>query len=214
MIKIDFKISDDLKRLCDPATLKKATTSTLNKVMAQAKTAAVNVVTDRWNIKKSDLTTTGTGKARLKITRATWQDQSVTLEISGRPLSLALFNPRQVMGATVKHRLGELIKTGKVTGRMKKAGPVPQGVMVQLIKGQPTYLRTAFLARVKAGKDGSHIGIFNRTSKRRLPIMEKRLITVASMFAKGNVIQEVERVVNEKTHDIFKREMEYYMKQG
>ena len=209
---------DDWGRLV--ATLKKATTSTLNKVIAQAKTAAVNVVTDRWNIKKSDLTTTGTGKGRLKITRATWRNQSATMEISGRPLSLALFRPSQIMGTTDIARLIEMIKTGKLTRHtrkagMKKAGLVPQGIAVQLLKtGKPTLLYSSFLARVKAGRDGEHRGVFNRITKSRLPIMEKRLITVASMFAEDKVIRKIERVVSEKTDEIFERELEYYIRNG
>ncbi|MDU0458524.1 MAG: phage tail protein [Geobacteraceae bacterium] len=214
MFKIQIKVDEDLKRFLDPATIQKATASALNKVMNQAKTAAVNAVTDRWNIKKSDLTTTGTGKARLKITRATWESQVVTLNISGRPLSLSLFAPRQVIGATVRSRLGNAIKTGKITGRMKKAGPVPQGVLVQLLKGQTTYLHKSFLASVRAGNAGNHIGVFNRMGKSRLPILEKRLISVPSMFAKGNIIQEVEKVVNEKFDGIFRHELDYYLKRG
>lgn len=212
MFNIKVEMSDDLKRLVDPSTMKKATTSALNKVMNQAKTAAVNAVTEKWNIKKSDLTTTGTGKARLQIKRATWSSQTVTLEISGRPLSLSLFGARQVMGGTVRARLGDSIKKGKVTGRMKKAGPVPQGVMVQLLKGRTTYLHKSFLARVRAGETGHHVGVFNRKGKSRLPIREKHLISIPSMFTQGNAIQEVERVVNVKFDGILRHELDYYLK--
>jgi len=214
MFKIDVTIDENLKRLLDPSTIQKVTASALNKVMSQAKTAAVNAVTDHWNIKKSALTTTGTGKARLQIKRATWQNQTVTLDISGRPLSLSLFGPRQVIGATVRSRLGDAIKKGKVTGRMKKAGPVPQGVLVQLLIGQTTYLHKSFLASVRAGNTGQHIGVFNRMGKSRLPIIEKNLISVPSMFAKGNVIKEVEKVVSDKFDGIFRHELDYFIKRG
>lgn len=214
MFKIELKGLDNARKLLDPKIYQAAAASTINKLMTQAKTAAVNEAVNVWNIKKSDLTTTSTGKGRLQVRRATWNDTSSTLTITGRPLSLSLFGAKQIMGATVRARMGDAIRKGRVTGKMKKAGPVPQGVIVQLMKGKTTFLRKAFLARVKAGDQGHHIGVFNRQGVKRLPILEKRLITVPSMFAQDRIIQAVEKTVSDNFQKVFNHELQFYLNRG
>lgn len=88
---------------------------------------------------------------------------------------------------------------------------MPQGVVVQLMKGHTTFLRKAFMARVKAGDQGHHVGVFQRQGPARLPILEKRLITVPSMFAQPRVMQAVEKTVSENAQKIFDHELEFYL---
>ncbi|MBV5350409.1 hypothetical protein JZU71_04600, partial [bacterium] len=107
-----------------------------------------------------------------------------------------------------------VIRKGRVTGKMKKAGPVPQGVIVQLMKGKTTFLRKAFLGRVKAGDQGHHVGVFQRRGLSRLPILEKSLISVPSMFAQPRIMQTVEKAVAENTQKIFNHELEFYLNRG
>jgi len=214
MFKIELKGLKEVERMLDPKIYQAAATSTVNKLMAKAKTAAVNEAVNIWNIKKSDLTTTSTGKGRLQIQRATWSDMTSTLTITGRPLSLSLFGAKQIMGGSYRAKMGDAIRKGRVTGKMKKAGPVPQGVVVQLMKGHTTFLRKAFMARVKAGDQGHHVGVYQRQGRARLPIFEKRLIKVPSMFVQPRIMQAVEKTVSENTQKIFNHELEFYLNRG
>lgn len=214
MFKIELKGLEEVKKALDPKVFQAAATSTVNKLMVKAKTAAVNEAVNVWNIKKGDLTTTSTGKGRLEIQRATYSNMTSTMTITGRPLSLSLFGARQIMGGAYRTKDGDAIKQGRVTGRMKKAGPIPQGVSVQLKKGRTTLLRTAFLSRVKAGNKGYHVGVFNRKGSGRLPVLEKRVITVPSMFSQPRIMQVVEKVISENQQKIFNHELEHYMNRG
>ena len=195
----------------DPKKVQAAASSALNKLMAQVKTAGVNKVASTWNIKRNDLTTTGTGKGRLQVKRATWGNMETVLAITGRSISLSYFGAVQIYGNRTRTRKGQEIRQGKLTGRMRKAGPMPQGVIVELIKGKRTYLKSAFLAKVKAGNQGQHIGVFNRLGMSRLPIMEKKLISIPSMFSQAPVMAEVNRVINENWEKTFKHELEFYL---
>lgn len=214
MFKIELKGLEEVKKRLDPKVFQAAATSTVNKLMAKAKTAAVNEAVNVWNIKKGDLTTTSTGKGRLVIQRATYGNMTSTMTITGRPLSLAMFGAKQIMGGMYRTKDGDAVKNRRVTGRMKKAGPIPQGVSVQLKKGRTTLLRTAFLSRVKAGNQGYHVGVFNRRGPGRLPVLEKRVITVPSMFSQPRIMQVVEKVISENQQKIFNHELEYYMNGG
>jgi hypothetical protein len=211
MFKVEVKGIAEAMEAFDPKKVQAATASALNKLMDQVKTAAVKKVTETWNIKRNDLTTTGTGNARLQIKRATWGNQTVTLFITGRPVSLSYFGAVQIYGTRTRSRKGNEIKPGAVTKRMLKAGPLPQGVKVQIKRGQQTILKSAFLARVKAGGQGQHIGVFNRYGKARLPILEKKLISIPSMFGQAPVMSEVQRLINEKWESIFRHELTFYM---
>lgn len=217
MFKVEMKGLEKAMEAVSPQTLQKATTSALNKLVSQVRTAAVKKVTDKWNIKRSDLTTTGTGKARLEIKRATWGNQTATLTITGRSVSLSYFGAIQLnRGATIAGKIGKFDKsnankkTGSMITKAQKTGL--QGIAVQILKGgKTTMLPSAFFARVNAGYHGFHIGAFNRKGKARLPIAEKRLISIPSMFNQAPVMAEVQRVIDEKWSYIFVHELNFYL---
>lgn len=211
MFTIKLQGLEEVKKRLDPKVFQAAATSTVNKLMAKAKTEAVKEAVSIWNIKKGDLTTTSTGKGRLEVQRATYSNMTSTLTITGRPLSLALFGAKQITGGIYKSKDGDAVKRGRVTGRMKKAGPIPQGVSVQLKKGRTTLLRSAFLSRVKAGNKGHHVGVFNRQGSGRLPILEKRVITVPSMFKQPRIMQVVQKVIADNQQKIFNHELQHYL---
>jgi hypothetical protein len=194
---------EEAAKLLDPKRFVQAHTRALNKLMDRVKVAATDQVVKKWNIKKSDLSTTTTGKARISIKRATWTTQQVTLFISGRPLSLSLFNARQIIGSRLMQRAkGGGLKAGKVGHRMRTAGPLPNGVIEEIHRGSNVYLRRAFMAQMKNG----HVGIFHRSGKK---IVERNVITVPSMFDKPEVQQEIERVIEQKWEPIFRHEIKY-----
>lgn len=207
MFTIKLEGFKEAMEIFDPKKAQQAATSAINKMMDQTRTAGVKKITETYNIKRSDITATGTGKARLSVKRASWSNMTATLSISGRSISLSYFGAKQVAGATVRARLGSAIKQGKVSRQMKNAGPVPQGVMVELVRGRKTFMPHAFLTTMKNG----HIGVFNRHGKARLPILEKSMVSVPTMFSSRPVKEEIRRVISEKWPGIFKREIAYYM---
>ena len=211
MFNIELQGLNNVKKLLDPKIYQAAATSTVNKLMDKAKARATAEVLKSWNISGRDLSKTSTGKGRLQVQRATWNNMTSILTITGRPLSLSLFGAKQIMGGSYRAKMGDAIRKGRVTGKMKKRGPVPQGVVVQLMKGHTTFLRKSFLGRVQAGNQGHHVGVFQRQGESRLPILEKRLITVPSMFAQPRVMQAVEKTVSENTQKIFDHELEFYL---
>lgn len=89
---------------------------------------------------------------------ATINDATIFIRAASKPFGFAYFGAKNVKkGVSVKVR-----KTGKR----------------RVIPG-------VFMATVVAGKTDSHLGVFRRVGKSRLPIFEKKVITAASMFAQS-----------------------------
>jgi len=139
-------------------------------------------------------------------------DMKGVISISGKGMSLSYFGARQLYGRTVRTRVGKEIKSGKVTRGMLKSGPLPSGIIVQILKGKDTtLLRNAFLAKVAAGKTGSHVGVYRRTTKERLPIEEKNVISIGSMAARPEVMSRIVDRVQESWTAEFPRQLAYFM---
>lgn len=197
---------DEAMAACDPKNVQRAVTSALNKTAAKARTAAISAVTEKYNIKKSHLGTTATGNSRIKMTAATMGNQQAVISISGRPMSLAYFGARQVVVSSK----GQIRLTARDKSRLLKRKPGVMGVTVEILKGQRTALQGAFLAAVKAGNTGFHIGVFQRHGSKRLPIFEKRMITLASMFGNKRVEDVIAKAVSDNFERIFAHELDYY----
>ena len=205
MIEIKLTGIDEVIKSLDPGIVKKAIRATLDRAAQSGRSIASEEVRKVWNVKKSDL------DARIKITSARIDNLRAVISIGGKGMSLSYFGARQIMGASVRSRVGKNLKTGKVTRGMKAAGPLPQGVVAQILKGKDTVLlRNAFFAKVTAGKSGSHIGVYHRLTSKRLPIHEKNVISVASMVNKPEVMQPVINRIQERLTAEFPRQLDYF----
>jgi len=58
------------------------------------------------------------------------------------------------------------------------------------------------------------VGVFNRQGAGRLPILEKRVISIPSMFGQSRITQEVEKVVADNCHKVFNHELQFYLNRG
>lgn len=192
---------DQLDKKLDINDFKKAVARSLNKTLAKAKTAASKNVTGQWNISNRDLSTTATGKARLKTYSASSNKLNATLFITGRSISLSYFNAVQYYRNTVSRRFNGSIKTTKAR---RGAGPVPQGVKVEVHKGHSVLLRNTFMMKMQSG----HIGVMYRSGKK---IAEKKVITVPSMFNGADVERVVWEVVDRDFNGIFAHEAAYLL---
>jgi len=54
--------------------------------------------------------------------------------------------------------MGDAIRKGRVTAKMKNAGPVPKGVIVQLMKGKTTFLTEMHFCKGKGRRSGATCG--------------------------------------------------------
>lgn len=129
MFKIELQGLNNVKKLLDPKIYQAAATSTVNKLMDKAKARATAEVLKSCNISGRDLSKTSTGKGRLQVQRATWNNMTSILTITGRPLSLSLFGAKQIMGGSYRAKMGDAIRKGRVTGKMKKEGQCRKGLL-------------------------------------------------------------------------------------
>ena len=168
----------------------KATASSLNKIVAQAKTAMSREIRGEFNISAAKV-----GDA-LTITRASAKNGAFSLQASlqsprkrGRSLNMINF-------------LEKFVSTGQAKKR-SKAGTLNQ-LHVQIKKaGGKKPLGAAFI-----GNKGRTI--FVRTGKSRLPIKALQTIDVAQMFNTKRINARVLQVINDRFPIIFEREAKYY----
>ena len=82
-----------------------------------------------------------------------------------------------------------------------------KGVPVIIIKGQRKIIAHAFYAIMKTG----HAGVFQRTSRKRLPIKELTTISIAQMF--GTKVNR-EKLINffyEKLPEVLRHEIKFFL---
>lgn len=196
---------DEVYRLFDPSAVQPAMTRTLNEMGKKSKTVVTKSITSNYNIKQKDLAETSTGHSRIKLYPASRGADVVTVEARGRPISLAYFGATQVIktgsGYQMKDRNGS---------RFQKRTKLSQGVTVEITKGQKTAFRSSFIVPVKAGKSGFHTGVFNRYGKSRLPVFEKKVITVASMVNNSNAFELISKMVKDEFSTILFRNLNWY----
>lgn len=202
---IRFKVTgiEEARELFSPKTIEKAVTRTLNEIGKKARTATINAITGKYNIKRGDLSETSTGQSRIKLFAASAGNNTAVLSITGRPISLSYFGARQTVGNKVI-----TAKKGYKTKRKVKF----QGMTVEILKGKRTILpKSSFLAGVKAGKSGGlHIGVFQRWGRTRLPIFEKRMVTLPTMFNNTNAAKMIGKIVSGEFGTIFYRNLNWY----
>ncbi len=206
MISIKLDGIEKAKQMIDPAIVRQAARAAITRATSSGKTIISKEITDVWNVKKADVDN------RIKVYPPRSDDMKGTIYVGGSGMSLSYFGAKQIMNSAIRSRSGKTIKTTKMSKKMKKAGPVPQGVMVQILKGKDTILlRNAFMASVTAGKSGSHIGVFYRLGKKRFPIGEKSVVSIATMVNKPEVMDRVIARITERWDVEFPRQLAYFV---
>ena len=190
----------------DPKIVKQSARAAIDRAVKSGKTVASAEIRAVWNVKKADL------DPRIRITPPRMSDLKGVITIGGKGMSLSYFGAKQIMGGTVRSKIGKNIRTSKITRGMMKAGPLPSGVMVEVLKGKnTTLLRNAFLSKVSAGKSGSHIGVYHRLTDKRLPIHEKNVISVATMASRPEVMDKITSRISQQWATEFPRQLQYFL---
>lgn len=200
---ITFKVTgiEEARGLFSPKKIETAVTRTLNEIGKKARTATINAIAGKYNIKRGDLSETSTGQSRIKLFAASAGNNTAIINITGKPVSLAYFGAKQTVGNKVI--------TAKKGYKTKRKGKL-QGVAVEVLKGKKTLLSNSFIGAVKAGNAGFHLGVFVRVGKRRLPIIERKVVTLPTMFNNTNAAEMISKIVSGEFGTIFYRNLKWY----
>ncbi|WP_020675296.1 hypothetical protein [Geopsychrobacter electrodiphilus] len=195
MFTVRLEGFDEALRMFDPAVVVKAAKFAVTEAARDAKSETSTLLRARWNIMKRDL------DSRMKV-NSRGDGAERVLTISGAPISLAYFKPREVKST----RAGLLVKTrnsksgGLVTRRQRSSGS--RGLSVEIVRGQRTTISNAWLAYVRgfagSGKGGSIAGatLYGEYSTRVLARKGKKVIgpktiQVATMFEQAGITEKV-----------------------
>lgn len=209
MFTAKFEGLEKALAITDPKTAQLAVRASIERVANSGRGISIDQIINTYNVKKSDLNSeTKTGGSRIKVNPPRMDDLKAVITFTGKGMSLAYFGAKQITGSSVLSRKGTEIGSKRVTNKMRSSGPVPTGVLVQILKGKDTVLlRNAFLAKMKNG----HIGVFRRAGSKRTPIIEKNVISIASMVTNERVMPGVLQGIQERWVVEFPRQLQYYM---
>jgi hypothetical protein len=153
----------DVKKM--QGMVKKAVTSSINRSASAARTAGVRKVRERYEIKAKDVNST------------------FTFRKAGSDGMAAILKSKSQGGLP-------LIKF-KTNPKIPMAPKQPRdGVKVSVLKGQKRTLKRAFVAKVGAG---GHVGVFERSTTKRLPIKELFGPPIPYMLNNNEIREEMEQ---------------------
>jgi len=185
-VKLELKGFEDIKPIIDPKMWDKAFKRTVNDIVSQAFTQTRKSITSKWNINIKKVSAnhyafqskqTKEIKKRsghMFIHKARMNENEVVIGVSSKGgVPLILF-PHKEFKISSKGKVSRVTKKTKITKKDKKV------IGVKILKtGKETILRSSFKATMKSG----HTGFFVRRTKSRLPILEKKSVSVTHMFA-------------------------------
>lgn len=202
-IEIDYKEFQKLEENISKEIFNKTFIVTANEIFNGSFSKARTQIKKKWNIdikqenKEWAFANKSTGKTnkrngRMKLTRANVNNQYIILDISGTPLNLSLFEFTWTQEIESKKTFRSAMKVIKKMNNLDKVNK--NKVRVNILKSQTTTLESAFVGTMNNG----HRGIFERLGSKRLPILEKRIITPQSMFKQIDFENILEKDFNER----------------
>ena len=188
MINADWTGLDAARRALGNDIVNQAMTSALNKLATKASTAASRAIRDKYAIKAKDLRKRGTHNRRgLSIIRARrGRDMAIILS-TGTALPLINF------------RVSPKTPEKDLSRKHRK------GIRYRVVKAKQVRVRKAFVARMRSG----HIGVFERTSNKRLPIRELFGPSIPQMFREQNTLSALARTITESAPGIIAHEIRF-----
>lgn len=195
MLSIRLKGLDNARRMFGERIVGRAASRAINETVKKVRTASGQEIRSEWNIKARDL-----NRKLRAIKMARSGDLEGIVEARSASFSLAYFGATAYKGR---------IKQTRTKGQKLKRASRKSGVYVKIKRGGgTTHKPNAFMAAVKAGKGNSyHIGVFERIGKARLPIVERKVITVASMFNQ----EPVQRIAIRTIDDTFNHRFNHHL---
>jgi len=191
----------------DPKIVRQAGRASIDRATRSGRTVASEEIRNVWNVKKADL------DPRIQIRPPRMDDMRGVISISGKGMSLSFFEAKQITASSSITRTKSGLKSKSLlVGPNKRGKDIVTGVSVKVIKGGFTVLyHNAFMAKVAAGKSGSHIGVFHRTTKKRIPIEENNVISIASMADRPEVMTRIVARVQDVWTKEFPRQLQYFL---
>jgi len=197
-LNISLKGLDKALLMLDPKPVRKAARMAINDGLTTGRKTASKEIRKRFNLKAGRV-----NKELRKVKSARNNDLTAILQAKGKPISLVHFG--------AKWKRGNITTTGTKSTRTKRSTK-SGGVFVQIRKGKTTRLPHAFIATTRAGKAGSHVGVFERKGRSRLPIQSKATITLASMLDKPGVMLPTMRQIDKRMNQRFDHHLDRLIK--
>lgn len=187
-ITLDGLSVSDIEAVLDGKNLRRATTSTVNKLATRASTAVKRAINNKYVIKQKDLFARGgSNRNGLKIRKARAGSEVAFILGSGAPLPIARFRMSPKNPEAFKGR-----KRGK-------------GVTYTVQRGKKVKVRGAFVARMSNG----HIGAFIRKGNDRTPIRELFGPSIPQMLGETDSLKEIESVISREGPKIYEHELRF-----
>jgi hypothetical protein len=214
MFKVELKGIDDLMKRLDGRLVTSASKSALERTKTSAKSEAIRLITQRWNISKRNLEYKSSGSERIAVSGRVNDDLSATITFYSGGISLAYFGAKEYRMAGGSLRVISRSKSVTAGMRSQKKARDLIRVKVQILKGKPTTLRQ-FFAGVKYGKsNGVHIGVFRpdpaggryQTGSRRM--IESQAPGVGTMVKHPQIMTPLKSFI----YDTFEKRMTHELK--
>lgn len=162
-IRADLKQASRLMKQMERIT-PKAAVSALNRAASSARTAGVRKVRERYTIKAKDV--------------------NAVFKIVGKPSASSL-------EAVLRAKTGSMPLINFQTSPSKPVGKQPKaGVKATVLRGKRSVLKHAFVTKVGSG---GHVGIFERSTRKRFPIKEIFGPPIPQMLNNEDVREEIEK---------------------
>lgn len=188
---------DELKKLtfgvaaAEPA-LKKAAASATNKTATSARAYLARAVKDTYKVKVSDV------KKEIKLRKASAKQATIEAALYGKGspgIQLVKFSPtpRKIPS----------------TRRTKNGGYTPKGgIKVEVRRGRRKQISGAFVAKMGSG----HIGVFQRSRKKNLPIKELYGPSPVKMIADNeDISRDLKEYAGKTQEKNIAREAQYFL---
>ena len=179
---------DEMMKLLDPKIVEKAAGWALAKAVKSGRTVAADRIYSRYNIKKRDI------NRAVKAVFAPRNKGTAEIIAKGRPMSLTYFGAKWIRNRNASAGGSISMTRKKTTLRKRRTGR--SGVYAQIMRGgDVTHKQHAFIVAVSTKRsDVHHTGVFERIPGSRMAsnpkkekIVERKLVTMASMFGRQDV---------------------------
>ncbi|MBY0088115.1 phage tail protein [Brevibacillus brevis] len=173
-----------------PGGAQKALSRSMNRAVDSAKTEASRKARETYHIRHKDVLDT------IKVSKSSPSDLSAMVLSRGHVLPLTKFitrpnKPQPAKAAALRWNKGR-----------------PFNLVVRVKRGEGGSIKKAFVAQMKSG----HLGVFHRSNKNRLPLVQRFGPSVPEMLGNIRVTDAVERrataVMDERLDHEIKRMLE------
>lgn len=193
---VEIRGLEDARAVLHPEIHERAHRRTINDLTLQSATASSRKIRERYTVKAGEL------KKKLRTRLLTAGSRVAKIRVEGRRLGLLAF------AGTRQTKTGVSVKL-KHQGRRK----IIRHAFLREIKGgrqawRRVWRRTHPAEPVRPMRPAAQYGAMPRLY--RLPLEKVTTIGPAEMFDHPNVYAEIERVVDEKAREIYRRNYRYY----